>query len=514
MKWPDALPPRRNLTSRLILVNLAVLLFALAGLVLWTGLRLQTSLIEEAEHGWELKALIVANGLQEPLQNQLRFEDEQEKLHEPGDEEGDETDTNLSLAPFGDRNLQSIVDAYASEADVRITLMDTSRSVRYSSDPLVPIHIEDQHPEIVAALTNGEQHDIRLDEWSQEQRLFVGALVGTVNAPQGIVQLSVPMSKIMVKVRQTWIMLLTTATALAALSILASIFLGRQLTRPVRALTKAANQVAEGDFSVRLDMKRDDELGALAQAFDHMATEISTRLERERVFIANASHELRSPITAIQLRAELLQNRLVKNESRFQRYLVDIKEESEHLGHLLEQLLDLDRLQAGSYTDPMPALAPAESLQQVVQMMASPAHDAGLTFVSDIPESLPPVQAAAQDFELIIRNLVDNAIKYTPAGGEVRLSARSRNDHLEIVVADTGTGIPEADIPHIFDRFYRVDKARDRKGSGLGLAMVKTLVTEAGGDIRVESRLGEGTTVTISLLRTELREAHGPASIR
>lgn len=104
--------------------------------------------------------------------------------------------------------------------------------------------------------------------------------------------------------------------------------------------------------------------------------------------------------------------------------------------------------------------------------------------------------------------------KNTPAGGEVRLSARSRNDHLQIMVADTGTGIPEADIPHIFDRFYRVDKARDRKGSGLGLAMVKTLVTEAGGDIRVESRPGAGTTVTLSLLRAQPREEHSPSSTR
>lgn len=497
MNWLKRLDPRRSLTLRIILVNLTLILLALGSLVVWTGLRLQKSIIEEAEHELELRALIVANGLREPVKKQLAFEEsdayerEDEQEHEYEDDEGH----RQVFIAFGDRDLKTIVDSYAEEMNARVTILDPRLNVRYSSDSVVPIHIEERHPEIITALKGSEQHDIRFDEWTGEERLFVAALIGGADSVEGLVQLSVPMTEIMTRVRAMWATLFTAWVVLMALFVLASVVLGGQITRPLRRLTLAANRLAAGDLSTRLDMNRKDELGALAAAFDHMAEQISELLARERAFVANASHELRSPLTAIQLRAELLQM-ASDDEARRARYLQEIRAESEKLGRLLQQLLNLNRAESGPAKPSSPS-QPSPCLEEVVAMMRPLAEDAEISLHVDIPPDLPPVPISDEECELVIRNVLDNAIKYTPAGGEVHLQASASADWVQVVVRDTGIGIPEAELPRIFDRFYRVDKARDRTGSGLGLALVKAIVDAHRGQIEVKSREGAGATVTV-----------------
>ncbi|NOX61806.1 MAG: HAMP domain-containing protein [Chloroflexi bacterium] len=497
MNWLKRLDPRRSLTLRIILINLALIFLALGSLVAWTGFRLQKSIIEEAEHELELRALIVANGLREPVKKQLEFEesedeydDKDEEEHEYEDEEGH----RQVFVSFGERDLKTIVDSYAEEMDARVTILDPSLNVRYSSDPVVPIHIEERHPEITTALRGSEQHDIRLDEWTGEERLFVAAVIGSSDSVEGLVQLSVPMTEIMTRVHAMWAVLFTAALVLTALFVVASIILGGQITRPLRRLTLAANRLAAGDLSTRLDMDRQDELGALAAAFDHMAEQISELLARERAFVANASHELRSPLTALQLRAELLQM-TSGDEARRNRYLQEIREETEKLARLLQQLLNLNRAESGAQSAAPTALSPC--LEEIVASMQPLADDAGVSLQADIPPDLPQICIGPEDCELVVRNLVDNAIKYTPAGGAVYLRASVNAKWVQVMVSDTGIGIPEADLPHIFERFYRVDKARDRTGSGLGLALVKAILDTHGGEIDVDSREGEGTTVTV-----------------
>ena len=499
MSFLHRLDPRRSLTVRIILVNLTLILLALGSLALWTGYRLQKSIIEEAEAELEVRALIVANGLREPVQQQLAYEDD---YYERGgdDHEGEEDDDEehkVVYAPIGDRDFKTLVDSYAEEMNARVTILDPNLTVRYSSDPGVPVHVEDTHTEIVAALQHTEEHDIRHDEWTGEDRLFVAAPILGNTGLEGLVQLSMPMDEITEQVRAMWLTLLTATLVLIALFVLASIFLGEQITRPLHRLTTAANRLAAGDLSARLEMNRKDELGTLAAAFDHMAEEISQLLARERAFVANASHELRSPVTSIQLRAELLHMAAADDERR-ERYIREIRQESEQLGHLVQQLLDLDRAQSSPKRVETP-MNPGPCLQKIFALMQPLGERAGLTMQADIPADLPPVLIDENGCEIVIRNLLDNAIKYTPAGGQVQLRARALNDGVEVTVRDTGLGIPAQDLPFIFERFYRVDKARDRTGSGLGLALVREILSLHGGEVRVESTEGAGTTMTIRL---------------
>ncbi len=507
MKFLQRFDPRKSLTVRIIMVNLALILLALGSLVLWTGYRLQKSIIENAESELEVRSLIVANGLREPIQQQLAYEeaykekggDDHEDDHEDDEKDGegvyDNGDHELVFAPIGDRDFKEVVDSYANEMNARVTILDPNLDVRYSSDPNVPVHIEDSHPEILAALQQTENHDVRYDEWTDEIRLFVAAPILGNEGIEGIVQLSIPMDEISEQVRSTWLTLITAALALTVLFIAASIVLGEQITRPLHRLTAAAHRLAEGDLSTRLDMNRQDELGTLAAAFDHMAEEISQLLARERAFVANASHELRSPVTSIQLRAELLQMASL-NEERRQRYIREIRQESEQLGHLIQQLLDLDRVQSAppAVGEPMD---PAPCLRKVFALMQPLGEAAGLTMHASIPTTLPAIRMDEKSCEIVMRNLLDNAIKYTPAGGEVHLEARATEKGVEIAVRDSGIGIPEQELPLVFERFYRVDKARDRTGSGLGLALVRDLLAQFGGDIRARSKEGEGTEMIV-----------------
>ncbi len=497
------LNPRRSLTTRIILVNLTLVLLALGGLVMWAGWRLQKSLIEEVESGLEVRALILANGLREPLQQQISFQEayeEQTHQEEEKDEAtGDEGEHDEVFAPIGNRDFKALIDSYARDLGARVTVLGPDLTITYSSDPRVTPHTAILAPEVVAAAQQKEDHTLREDAWSNEERLFVAAPILGNAGLEGIVQLSIPASHLNERVRAMWLTLISAGLVLTLLFVLASIFLGEQITRPLRQLTATAHRLAGGDLSVRLEMDRKDELGDLAAAFDHMAEEISQLLARERAFVANASHELRSPVTAIQLRAELLQMTSA-DDARRERYIREIRQESENLGNLLQQLLDLDRAQSSPRPDEE-ALDIAPCLRKVGDLMQPLAQRAGLTLTTDIPESLPPARLAEQDCQIILRNLLDNAIKYTPAGGRVAVQARAVADDVEIRVQDTGVGIPAQDLPHIFDRFYRVDKARDRTGSGLGLSLVKEIVTQHRGQVWAESTEGAGATLVVHLPR-------------
>ncbi len=504
------LDPRRSLTVRIIFINLTLILLALGSLVFWTGFRLQRSIIASAESELKVRSLIIANGLREPVQQQLAYEDDyyaeggddhetESNDGEDGDKKDGAGDHTVVFAPIGDRDFKAIVDSFAREMNARVTILDSELVVRYSSDESVPLHLPDRRPETVAAWRQDESHDIRFDEASGEDRLFVAAPILGNEGVNGVVQLSVPMKDIQKRVGAMWLTLITAGLALTVLFVLASIFLGRQITRPLHRLGAAAHRLADGDFGTRLEMAREDELGVLAAAFDHMAEEISQLLARERAFVANASHELRSPVTSIQLRAELLEM-VAADDARRERYIREIHQESENLGRLLQQLLDLDRAQSASH--PADPIDIAPCLRKVCDLMLPLAEHAGLSMTVDIPPSLSGISLDARDCETVFRNLLDNAIKYTPAGGSVQVQARDAANGVEIVVRDTGMGIPAQDLPFIFDRFYRVDKARDRTGSGLGLALVKEIITQAGGEIRAESDEGQGAMVIVRLLRS------------
>jgi two-component system phosphate regulon sensor histidine kinase PhoR len=226
------------------------------------------------------------------------------------------------------------------------------------------------------------------------------------------------------------------------------------------------------------------------------------RLEQVRTeFIANVSHELRTPLTAIQGYLETLLSGALEEREHARRFVEIAFRHTERLGRLLNDLTDLSNIELGKVSLRLAATPLGPVVDSVLEIVAAKARDGGVTLHADVSPTLS-VQADHDRLAQILINLVDNAVKYTPAGGAVTVRARATADgRVETSVSDTGVGIPRADLPRITERFYRVDKARSRElgGTGLGLAIVKHLVFAHGGEMTIESEEGRGTTVRVTL---------------
>src|SRR5581483_2204456 len=470
-----------RLASRLVLTYVLLVLLSVGGLIVWTGVQLQTATFEQEEHNLEIQAQLVANALRGALSE-------------------DNTEHNPAA-------LQQLVNAYAdesrlsaSEMPARVTVVDDHLRVLASSDARVNVGREDNHPEFVAARAGFEQHDVRWDEFAREERVFVAAPIRGEDNTIAFVQLSMSTLPIYVAIRQTWLMLLGVGAVILLLTTLVSWWLARGIARPVQTLTRASEEVARGHLERRVTPEGPDEIERLGRAFNRMTERLQELITREQEFAANAAHELRSPLTSLRLRLELVQSAARTNPEVTARYLEQMEREVSNLQRVVDQLLTLAALDEGERAA-RTTFDPAPLLYELADEMSPLAQEANVQFRVQIPDHLLSVNANAEQLRMAARNLLDNALKYTPSGGTVSLCAATRDGAIEIAVGDTGSGIPPDALAHIFERFYRTTSARSQRvrGSGLGLALTRALVEANGGQIRVTSKLGEGSTFTIRL---------------
>jgi len=236
----------------------------------------------------------------------------------------------------------------------------------------------------------------------------------------------------------------------------------------------------------------------------HDVTELRRLEVIRRDFVANVSHELRTPLTAIKGYAETLLGSAGDDRETARRFLAIIDRHSERLGRLIDDLLTLSDLELGRTPMRLNAVTVGSAVDDVLQIFAKPVARAGVRVEAQVATSLPPVHADGDRLRQVLINLVDNAIKYTPVGGQVLVRAMpaAGTEHagmVEIAIEDSGIGIPAQDLPRLTERFFRVDKARSRElgGTGLGLAIVKHIVQAHGGSLAISSALGQGTTVRV-----------------
>mgnify|MGYP001048052833 CR=1 FL=1 len=226
------------------------------------------------------------------------------------------------------------------------------------------------------------------------------------------------------------------------------------------------------------------------------------KLEKVRSdFVTNVTHELKTPLTSISGFVETLKSGDIEDEATRQRFLDIIEIETERLTRLIDDILTLSEIENIRMKDRKKSIPPDDILFEVVSLMTSIGKNKGIRIHHHIDKNLPSVKLNEDRFKQMVINLVDNAIKYTPEGGDVTIRAEKLNHNMVLSVKDTGIGIPQKDIPRLFERFYRVDKGRSQKvgGTGLGLAIVKHIVLSMDGSIRVESKEGKGTVFVVTL---------------
>lgn len=277
--------------------------------------------------------------------------------------------------------------------------------------------------------------------------------------------------------------------AAVAISILVSIalavVLSTALAMPLRRMASAAQRIAAGDYEARVQQSGPDELKRLAESFNQMAGSLAVQESERREFIANAAHELRTPLTNLQGYLEALRDGVIAPTPEQFRSLHEEAQRLVRLSQSLDALAEKDRT-AGS-----PALSEVELSAAVRSALevARPAFDAKRIRVEvDIPAEIV-VRAESDGLAQVLANLLQNASRYTPDGGHASVRAVSRRSEVTVSIVNSGDGIPAADLPHVFERFYRVEKSRDsaRGGAGIGLAIVKQLVEASGGKVGVES---------------------------
>ena len=287
----------------------------------------------------------------------------------------------------------------------------------------------------------------------------------------------------------------------AALALALGIFLSRAITRPIRELTQATHAISDGDLSQQVTVHSNDELGELAQAFNKMSAELSRSVDARKQMTADIAHELRTPLSLILGHAEAVHDGVLPpTKENFE----IIRDEATRLEHLVNDLRTLSLADAGELTISPQPIEAERLLQEVASLYRFETQKKNVSLELDVASSLPAIEVDPGRMTQVLTNILDNALRHTPEGGRIILSAKQAGDHVEFAIRDSGPGLPPGDLHRIFERFYRTDSSRQRDGdvpggSGLGLAIAKSIVQAHGGQVSAENDANKGLRIIIAL---------------
>lgn len=276
-------------------------------------------------------------------------------------------------------------------------------------------------------------------------------------------------------------------------------FVAKKLSSPLIEMEKITRRIAKSDLNISIKKISNDEIGSLAQAINDLAVELRDYRTNRSEFLANISHELRTPISYLSGYASVLRKHLYETEKEKEEYLAIIENESARLSVLINDLFELSKMEENKIDLYKEWIDSTEIIESVLGRVKLKAKDKNLALQYEAQAALPLILSDGMRLEQVFINLIENAIRYTNEG-YIKIRAWSEKGRVLIAIKDTGPGIPEEDLPFIFDRFYRVEKSRSRKmgGTGLGLAIVRELVKVLGGYIEVKSEVGTGTEFILS----------------
>jgi two-component system phosphate regulon sensor histidine kinase PhoR len=401
----------------------------------------------------------------------------------------------------------------AAAAGGRVTVIRADGKVLVDSEAnAAQMENHRTRPEIMRAFASGVGSDRR-----QSATVGVRFLYVAVRVADGatVIRIAVPLSEIDGQVSQIRRKLLA-STALAFLpAVLIAAILARLISRRLARILAHAGELARGNFRARLANTDSSEFGQLSRTLNETAENLQQtvsqlqhehaeleKLERVRKdFVINVSHELRTPLASIQGYTETLIDGAINDPVHNMRFLSIIRHNAERLARLTEDLLTLSRIEQKRKKFEFEIHFANSLIHDAVEMLRPIAGKSDIRLLEEPAPEDTIVWCDSEAVSQILSNLLDNAIKYTPAGGQITVGARPVGGNVEFFVCDSGVGIPEEDLPRLFERFYRVDKARSRElgGTGLGLSIVKHLVGAHNGAVRVESSVGHGSTFYFTL---------------
>ena len=323
----------------------------------------------------------------------------------------------------------------------------------------------------------------------------------------GVITVSAPLTGVQATVAQLSRLFTYSGLIAAAVAGALALSLSKTISKPLQVMTQAARELVKGNFRSRIDVNDTGEMGELGTTFNQAVDEMEKTVEEQKRLqelrqnlVANVSHEFRIPLTSIQGFAEAMQDGLVVEEKERERCLQLILDNTFYIKRLVSDLLELSSIESGHIQLQWVQLSTKDLIDRVIHSARQKAESKNITL--ECEQHLPIYMEGDEDrlFQILI-NLLDNAITYTPEGGYIKVEALEKEEEITFVVKDNGSGIPEEDLPHIWERFYKVDKARSRanKGKGLGLAITRELVHLHRGNVSVKSTPGKGSAFYVHL---------------
>jgi len=420
---------------------------------------------------------------------------------------GDILQTDLIEGRF--EEIQRKTGRLADKLDLRITIVGKDGKILGDSEQeksLLGNHSD--RLEIAEAIENGFGQSTRFSDTLGLNMKYVAVRVDDGDRILGIVRFALPLSRVQPEIRIIYRVVLFGAIAAVIIALIAAYFVSRRITLPIRQMRETAQQIAKGDFGRRVRIKSKDELGELAKSLNTMADELQQkmenlrRLDRMRTdFVANVSHELKTPLTLIKGYIETLEDRAMDDKKTATKFISIIKEHADRLGHIVDDLLSLSELELSDDSVHKTEFNLKEIIDDVSLGFGRALSEKRqkLTVISDGGDFR--IKADRDKIEQVFVNLIDNAIKYTKESGRIELSFIEHDREVVVNVRDSGIGIPKEHRDRVFERFYRVDKARSREvgGTGLGLSIVKHIVLAHNGKITIESELYKGTKISVTL---------------
>lgn len=401
--------------------------------------------------------------------------------------------SSLNLQDQADYLLRYMVDG----GTTRLQLLDSTGQLRIDSDGLAP-DIRYQTGDVRTAMTGAISSWSGVDPYYGERVLSVTIPLWNEKRVVSLLRYTASLQQVDNMVNLLIRMATVVGLCVVLLFLGLSLFLAQRIVRPIRELTRAARYMADGDWTLRATKRSDDEIGQLAETFNTMVMELNQREKLKNDFISSISHELRTPLTSIKGWSETLkESEPTEDNEEVKLGLSIISKETERLSGLVEDLLDFSKLSARTmelHTELLDLNAP---VKETVHQLAVREEQTKVRLLAVYGESPIIVQCDVNRLKQVIINLVDNAFKFTAAGGTIRIVTAAEKDLAVLTVSDTGSGIEADDLPHVMEKFYKASTGHG--GSGLGLAICKEIIELHGGQIAIDSERGAGTIVRITL---------------
>lgn len=468
----------RSLANQLLFTYVLVIMFALGIVTFWALSTMQSEKIDDLRNTMEVAAVHL----------------------------GLEIDNDLGLdSDMATNRIQAATDRHANRFGFAITVVNNDGHVMADSGPKglhegENIRSEQEINDALAGITAiSKRHSPR----THTNWLYVAVPVRSAGQTNGVIRVGVPLTDINQRLNRDLIIFLEIIFATLVVTVLISLWLARRVTRPLSEMNALARQIARsGDISVFVPVERHDEIGDMALSFNQMIGRLREEERLRQEFIANASHELKTPTMAIGSVVEALQAGAAEDPELRYQFLHSLENLVERQSNLLKDLLDIAKLDGGVELQWREDVNLQEIAQVAVEQVLPQARKRQVELQSDANTDGAVISGNGIQLQRAIVNLLTNAINHTPVNGTVALATRLiEPDQVEVAISDTGTGIDPADLPHIFERFYRGDKARTRTagGTGLGLAITREIIARHHGTIDVESMPGEGSSFIIRL---------------